>query len=83
MATLKPSGEVENTTNMFPILLPREQFAFLNEFHRDRFNNLFLGGKYGPYILPEFWRGVTARRDPRVKFHPLAPARTGDPSVCR
>ena len=53
-------------------LLPHQVFAHLYHSHRKRFNQIFVGSDDVASSLGTFWGTSVARRDPRLKGHPMA-----------
>mgnify|MGYP006999510162 CR=1 FL=1 len=70
---LKPKRFSPKTRHvMMPFLLPHVNFAYMFSDHKHLFNSLFLGaGDGGENKVRAFCEGVTARRDPRRRFHPM------------
>ena len=69
------TGEID--TVPFPILLPHAEFANTYKHFKTRWSQQYLGKatvdviREADIVLPEFWKEVVTRKDPRIQHHPL------------
>ena len=55
-----------------PFILPHTFFAYLYQYNKAEFDVVMLGATRGHAPRQsEFWKGVVARRDPRIQRHPM------------